>query len=86
MNTEEKPKEEQKIEKDTLLLMQESKYGIPLAVFRRTPYTTFESMVLYLKDDKGLSFHEIAVLLARDERNIWTIYKRAKEKRSEKIV
>ena len=76
----EKKEEEIGIEKDALLLLKESRYGIPLSIFRRTPYTTFESMVLYLKDQKGLSFHEIAILLARDERNIWTIYKRAKVK------
>jgi hypothetical protein len=53
---------------------------IPLDILRDRNLSVLESIVEYLKN-KGLSFHEIAILLNRDERNIWTVYNRAKKKR-----
>ena len=35
----------------------------------------------YLKDKLNLTYHEIAVLLNRDDRTIWTCYNIAKKKR-----
>ncbi|NQU79468.1 sigma-70 region 4 domain-containing protein [Candidatus Woesearchaeota archaeon] len=37
-------------------------------------------MTTYLRDRQGMSFHEIAVLLNRDDRTVWTCYHRAKKK------
>ena len=54
---------------------------IPLEILRDRTVSVLESIVEYLKN-KGLSFHEIGLLLNRDERNIWTVYNRAKKKRS----
>jgi len=56
---------------------------IPLSIFvaRKTPLTVFEALVFYLKEVKGLRYREIADLLDKDERNIWTVYNRAKKKR-----
>jgi len=31
---------------------------------------------------KGLTYHEIAVITNRDDRTIWTVYNRAKKKRT----
>lgn len=47
---------------------------IPLTVFSEK-YTCFESICLYLK--KTFNYHEIAQLLDRDDRTIWTTYQRA---------
>lgn len=68
-------------------------YGIPLGEERRSaegagvPSWAFvrelgalESIVKYLKEDGGYSFHEIAVALRRDDRTVWTTYQRAARK------
>ena len=52
---------------------------IPISIFKNAKLTTLEAIILYLKG-KGLKFSEIAELLERDQRNIWTIYSRAKKK------
>lgn len=54
---------------------------IPLNIFRNTSFTIFEALVSYLKDVEGLRYREIAILLDRDERNIWTVYNRARKKK-----
>ncbi len=56
---------------------------IPSAIFRDRTRAPLESISQYLKDVKGLSFHEIAVLLNRDDRTIWTCYSRAKKKQQQ---
>lgn len=59
-----------------------SHISIPTHIFRSSDsLAVLESIVLYLKDERGLSYHEIGVLLNRDERNIWTVYSRAKKKK-----
>jgi len=52
---------------------------LPISAFENKKLTILESIILYLKE-KGLRFSEIAKLLERDQRNIWTIYSRAKKK------
>ncbi len=52
---------------------------IPLSAFS-SKKTVFESAVLYLKDRERKNFHDIGILLQRDERNIWATYHRAKKK------
>jgi len=60
------------------------KYTIPLSVVCDRDVSIFETIVEYLKETYGLTYHEIAVLLNRDDRTIWTVYKRAQKKRSAK--
>ena len=56
-----------------------SKYLIPVSCF--TPsLTILESVVVYLKERWLLNYHQIALLLKRDDRTIWTVYQRAKKK------
>jgi len=62
------------------LSIKESKFSIPLSKLKNNKLTTFETIVLYLKDNYKLNYHEIAVLLRRDERNIWAVYQRARKK------
>ncbi len=42
--------------------------------------TLLENIVFYLKDNVKLSYHEIAILLKRDDRTIWSTYQRAFKK------
>jgi hypothetical protein len=56
---------------------------IPLRVFRDRDVAVLESITEYLKDEIGMTYHEIAVLLNRDDRTIWTCYNRVKKKRKD---
>lgn len=62
------------------LLVKESKFFIPISIFTDRKLSVLEAIVSHLKDNFNLRYSEIAALLNRDERNIWTAYKKAKEK------
>ncbi|MFH1133548.1 MAG: hypothetical protein V1735_03595 [Nanoarchaeota archaeon] len=55
--------------------------SIPIAVLQDRKVKVLEAIVEYLKDIQGLTYHEIAELLNRDDRTIWTVYSRVKRKR-----
>lgn len=57
---------------------------VPSSVFFDRDLSPLESVTEYLKEEKGLTYHEIAVLVGRDDRTIWTCYSRAKKKREAK--
>ncbi|OIO64387.1 hypothetical protein COY28_06895 [Candidatus Woesearchaeota archaeon CG_4_10_14_0_2_um_filter_57_5] len=54
---------------------------IPSGIFRQRDLSVLEAMVVYLKVERGMTYHEIAALLNRDDRTIWTCYNRAQKKR-----
>ncbi len=57
--------------------------SVPISVLEDRSLSGFEAIVEYLKEKMELNFHEIGEALNRDERNIWTVYHRSKEKRKE---
>ena len=57
-----------------------TKYFFPISIFQNK-LSILENIVVYLKDELGLSYHEIAVLLERNDRTIWTMYNRAIKKK-----
>ncbi|MCX6707807.1 MAG: hypothetical protein NT001_06775, partial [Candidatus Woesearchaeota archaeon] len=57
---------------------------IPSMIFRDRTVKVLEAMVEYMKNELGLTYHDIAKLLNRDDRTIWTVYSRAKKKRNAK--
>lgn len=57
---------------------------LPVHILKNLKFTLLENIVLYLKDHQKLSYHEIAVILYRDDRTIWTVYNRAKKRSLEK--
>ena len=63
------------------LSVKESRFFVPVSVFKDRKFSVLEVIVSYLKDNFNLRYSEIAVLLARDERNIWTVYNRSKKKK-----
>ncbi len=71
----EKQKEPIEIEKTLVFL--------PISILRNRKLTTLESVIVYLKE-QGMKYSEIAELLNRDQRNIWTIYSKAIEKLGKK--
>ena len=62
----------------------ETKILVPTTIFCDRSLSFLESLVEYLKEQLKLTYHEIAELTNRDERNIWTLYDRARKKREEK--
>lgn len=54
--------------------------SIPLEVIQNRNLSILESIVWFLKEQEKMNFHNIGVMLNRDERNIWTVYSRAKKK------
>jgi hypothetical protein len=61
----------------------ESQILIPTTIFCDRSLSFLESLVEYLKEQLNFSYHEIGMLTNRDERNIWTLYSRARRKRDE---
>ncbi|MBU1199207.1 MAG: hypothetical protein KJ685_05220 [Nanoarchaeota archaeon] len=53
---------------------------IPIQILQNRQYGVLESTVVYLKDEIGLKYSEIARALNRDDRTIWTVYNNAKKK------
>lgn len=61
-------------------LAENVKFWIPISIFSGTKLSALECITAYLKDEFSLNYHEIAVLLKRDDRTIWTVYQRARKK------
>ena len=59
---------------------------IPSAILTDGELGIMESAVKYLKEEFHLTYHQIAVLLKRDDRVIWATYNNALKKHKEKLV
>ena len=57
-----------------------SKYVVPAALFAERKLSVLETLAHYLQTTLKLSLHDIAVLLNRDDRTIWTVCSRARKK------
>ena len=60
--------------------IRESSYFLPVSLFRNDKYSALETVTRYLKDRFGLPYRDIATLLKRDQRTIWTVHHRSQEK------
>jgi hypothetical protein len=54
---------------------------VPVHIICDRTLKVLESIVEYLKIEKAFTYHQIALLLNRDDRTIWTVFMRAKKKR-----
>ena len=63
------------------LVVKESRYFVPASVFADRKLSVLEAIVSYLRERYKLRYSEIAVLLNRDERNVWSVYQRKLRKR-----
>jgi len=68
-----------KEEIDELIKKREKEIILPISIFNEE-LGMLEAASLYLKDELNLSFKDIAKLLNRDYKTIWTSYKKAKKK------
>lgn len=64
----------------------ESSILIPVSIFSQRKFSFLENLVAYLRNELGLSYHEVADLLKRDDRTIWTCYSRWGIKSKKKVV
>ncbi|MBI2671300.1 hypothetical protein HYX16_00010 [Candidatus Woesearchaeota archaeon] len=67
-------------EKDKYFLDFNQEFNLKTSIFHDFNLTIFEALVKYLKEEKNFNFHEISLILNRDERNIWTVYKNSLKK------
>jgi len=58
----------------------ESKINIPLEIFADRKFSILESLAYYMKNELRLRYCEIAILLRKDQRTIWTVCNRANKK------
>ena len=54
---------------------------LPARVLQDRHVAVLEAIVEYLKEEKEMKYSEIAKLLNRDDRTIWTVYSRVRQKR-----
>ena len=59
--------------KNKKLDIRDTEYLIPISFFAKKT-SILETVVYYLKKNHDLTLHQIALLLQRDDRTIWTIY------------
>ncbi len=62
------------------LIIRQSEIKIPLHQLTDRSISVLESIVAYLKENYNLSYHQIAILVNRNDRTIWTVYSRYKKK------
>jgi len=55
--------------------------NIPSFILKDRRFSALEAIVIYLKENQEMTYAQIARLLNRDDRTIWTTYQRAKKKR-----
>ena len=60
------------------------KINLPIVIFENRKLTVLEAIVIYLRN-QGKKYSEIAKLLNRDQRNVWTVCSRAKNKIGKEI-
>ena len=59
---------------------------IPSFILRDRKLGILECVTKYLKEEFKLSYHQIAVLLKRDDRVVWVTYNKAIKKKKEKFT
>jgi len=60
--------------------------SIPISVFNNNKLSPLETICKYLKENAHKTYHEIAELLNRNDRTIWTTYNNAKKKLPEQLI
>ncbi|HJX05878.1 MAG TPA: hypothetical protein VJ461_04145 [Candidatus Nanoarchaeia archaeon] len=67
------------VEKAKIEWKEDSDIQVPLEIFRDEKLSAFEALVIFLLNLE-LNYSDIARLLGKDPRTIWTVYSRAKKK------
>ena len=56
------------------ITIKDNKYYIPISKISSNNLPILASIIKYLKEDQDLNYHEIGIILNRNEKNIWSIY------------
>lgn len=56
-------------------------FSVPISIFNNRTLSVLENLAVYLKEELHLRYCDIAILLNKDQRTVWTAYNRAKKKR-----
>jgi predicted DNA-binding protein (UPF0251 family) len=59
---------------------------VPSFILRNRKLGILESVTKYLKEEFRLGYHQIALLLKRDDRVVWATYNKAIKKKKEKFI
>src|SRR3989338_4390489 len=57
------------------------KLAIPIIIFQNSDLSVLENIVAYLKDELSLKYSQIARILHRDDRTVWSVYRKASKKK-----
>lgn len=60
--------------------VKDNKYFIPALIISNRSLSVLESIVSYMKDNLNLRYSQIALMLCRDQRTVWTVYNRRRNK------
>ena len=63
-------------------MIDDVKYTIPANMLQDKKLSVAEHIVKQLKETYQLNYHEVAMLVKRDDRTVWTLYNRAMKKSS----
>jgi len=69
---------------ETIEILEEKRNEIPVTIFSKK-LGALESLAKYMKENLGMTYHEIAQVTARNDRTIWASYKKALEKQKAPI-
>ncbi|MBI3623061.1 hypothetical protein HY212_03200 [Candidatus Pacearchaeota archaeon] len=72
-------------EKEIAEIIEMKQKNIPVSIFTKE-LGALESLVKYMKENLGMNYREISKQLLRDERTIWTAYKKAYEKKKDPLM
>jgi hypothetical protein len=68
---------------DKGIKFEETSFYIPLELFENSSHSILETVVLHLKESYEMKFSEIARLLNKNDRTVWTVWNRAKKKNAQ---
>jgi len=71
---------------ESVLTDYKSHKNVPLNIYSDKTLGILEATVKYLKENKNLTHHEIALILNRDDRTIWATYNKALKKHKDKLA
>lgn len=64
------------------LAVKPSVFVVPCSILKNRKLSVLENISYYLKNNYKLTYHDVAVLLRKNDRTIWTVYQRALKKLS----
>ena len=58
----------------------DERVNVPVEIFSNRKLSVLESISMFLKEKHSMRYHDIAKILGKDDRTIWTVVNRAKKK------